>query len=458
MSAERISFLILFFLLTIQFAIFSAPPWPTSPKADEKYFVSKASAAADSQQYRWRPAGYATYLACCSRIVGFWEAARLPCTVIQFSLMALVLVLLHWLACRALPGSYWLCAVALVLGIQPWCFEDSRTMIPDSLTASITTIGIVGLFAYIQRSQKKVDSSLLVASAILCLAAWLRAEMIVIVPILIAAAILLKRLNEPVSARHLFYLLLISSMFLMAAIFIRANFVRKLALTSQGSLGLAGVSSWTKTWFSTEKTAYSNFLHGKKFLNADVRDFPDHAFADDAERNKIARAFQLLKTKKEYDLEVDRIFRGVAEKRSNENFLINRIFTKVWRTLQIWLYVDTNNRLLLVSGPSIRIFSSLILTGLYILKITLFLLAGYSFYQVVRNLTNGTLGWHHRLTALMLLCVITRTLLMGTVLDWTIHRYALVAWPAMLWCAISGITDLILQKNRQSTTLTLQHA
>jgi hypothetical protein len=458
MRPERISLLILFFLLAIQFSIFSAPPWPMRPKSDERYFVSEASSIGNTQQYRWRPAGYATYLACCSRIVGSWETARLPCGLIQFLLMTLVLVLFHWIACQALPRSYWLCVIAVVLGIQPWCFEDSRTMIPDSLTASLTTIGIIGLFVYIRRSQKTVDFSLLLFSTLLCVTAWLRAEMIVIVPVLITAAVLLKRLAKPVPSRELIYFCFISFVLLMAAIVVRTHFVRNLSL-SPGSVPVRGAWYWTKTWFSTEKTAYNNFLHDKKFLNADVRDFPDYTFADDSERNEIARAFHLMKTRKTYDLEVDRIFRDVADKRSKENFLINRIFTKIWRTLQLWLYVDSNNRLLLVSGSSETVFALFVVTGLYILKISIYLLAGYSFYQVVRNLLSGALLWHHQLTAMMLVCVIARTLLMGTVLDWTIHRYALVAWPAMLWCAISGMLDLVLQKNLNSASArTLQRA
>src|SRR5262249_22752874 len=151
---------------------------------------------------------------------------------------------------------------------------------------------------------------------------WLRAEMVLIIPLLIVAAVFLKRLTKPIRLRTLIHFCFISFLLLMAAITVRIHFVHGLALSPSSEVPHRGALNWTKTWFSTENNAFKNFLNSKRYLRAGVRDFPDYAFADDFERKEIAKAFDLIKARKTYDREIDRIFQGVADKRSRENYLI----------------------------------------------------------------------------------------------------------------------------------------
>lgn len=446
-SPARLSLLVLMLLLSLQLSVFSNPPWP-GRTGDEFRYTSKAKYLLEHGKLPraegkgdWRPVGYPVFLALCRSLASDWLGARALCAVVQFSLIAFVLLIFQCLACSALRKSYWLFLIAITLGAQPWTFEDCRNMLPDSLTASLTTLGILGLFGFVVKQGVIQNIFFFFSCLTLCATMFLRPEMIVMAPVLIGGALFLKQESRSILFRYSVYGAMLFFACLLLQVFYRNLSTGDLLPYGRFSLHKRGAHNWVNSWFSTEQNAYNRFLHGGKILNTSVDAFPKRAFADEFERIEIQKALDLARTKGVYDEQVDRLFQSVADKRLRDNFFVNAVLTRIWRTGMLWFNFERNNRLTMMLGPAIWTGKAVVYAS-YVMRISLFLLAGYALFSALRNFRNRTALWYHRLTALMFLCVLTRTLLIGMVLGWMIDRYALVAWPAMLWCAAAGMIDL----------------
>jgi len=445
-----LSSVFLLFLLTMQFLIFAFSPWPTKYQADENYYVTKAlslithgetpKAKGPGDLRPWRPAGYPQFIALCCLGDSHYKSIKYRCASMQFLLISLVLVCFHIFACFALGPSHQLYVIAFLTGIQPWTFSYSRLLYPDSLTASLLTLGLLGLFAFIRAGKSKTIlvyfslSILLLATTI-----TLRAEMIVLIPVFVLISVSIKYLKRIALVR-----ISIACGLIFVAV---AGLYAGYRLFSTGSVQMfgrfsihkRGALNWVGTWFATERSGFKRFLYGP--LNRSKFEMlPEHAFLDDFERSEIRRACELSGQRRVYDREVDKIFQNVADKRKREHFFINSVLTRTWAFLHLWVNPDVNEQLLRLV-PRESIFFIILVLGFAILKFVVYVLATLSFFQILRHSREGTLSWYHTLTILMIVCVFARTLLMGGFLGW-IHRYALPAWPAMLWCAISACIDI----------------
>jgi hypothetical protein len=200
-----------------------------------------------------------------------------------------------------------------------------------------------------------------------------------------------------------------------------------------------GAVNWTQTWFNTEKTALDKFAFGS--AEKKMENLPSYAFGDDLERKEIKRALSLIPVSGHTE-EVDAIFQKVADKRVRDNFFVNCILTRMSRTVNLWLNLQTNAQLLDALSGLPGFIRKPILAGFLLLKILVYCLAITSFFMLIRRVKNKTLQDHHYLTLLAAVSVLLTTILIGLVLGSNEHRFVLKVWPAMLWCAVSAIIDL----------------
>jgi hypothetical protein len=442
----RLSILLLLLLLSAQFAIFSGGRW-IGRTGDEPYYMTRAKQLLDKAELPkvegsgdWRPAGYSVFLAFFRGITRNWVSARMLCSFTQFTLLSLILLTFQTIACLFLKHSRAVFLTAILLGVQPWIFEDCRNLVPDSLTASLTTIGLLGLFASKYVKEKSHIIIFFLSALVLCTTIFLRPEMIAMAPLLICIGLFFQKQENPIFVRNVTIGLLILFILVGLQVLYRGSSNGKWEIYGNFSIKKRGAHSWTDSWFSTEQTAYTEFLHENKIFYITVDNFPKRAFADPWEKNTIREALARVQEQRTYDESADLLFQRVAEKRVRDNYFLNSGLTRLWRTLMMWFYFDGEN--LLSKNINQPVLKSTIIVGFYLFKMLIFGLAACSAVFTIRAIRNGTFAWYQHLTGLMIMCVIVRTFLMGLVLGWMIHRYALVAWPAMLWCAVSAIITI----------------
>ncbi len=441
--------LLLLSLLAVQCLVFIFSVWPPKLQGDEKYYVQSASqfleggnseSSQSLQKHKWRTRAYPLFIALCNTANETSGNLRYRCALVQLVLAICGILCLYYVASLILGSSPRLYLIAFLLGIQPWSLDLSRKLYPDSLTASLLTMGLLGLFAFIRAGKTISACCLFILSAVLLSATvFLRPEMIVIVPVFVLIAFHFKLLKKtiPLSVTIICSVLLVASAGLLSGD--RLNSKEEIGVFGKYSLEKPGALSWVQTWFATERTAIKNFLDGRFLNRVKFELLPDRAFADEQERTEIRKACELSEQRTKYDEDVDRIFREVAEKRKREHFFRHSVATRIWGMAHLWLNLEASEQWFQLLPKDSFLFVALVLCFVS-LKLMVFALAVLSVLQIFRYRRNGELRWYHSLTILMILCVVARTLLMGGMIGY-LHRYTLAAWPAMLWCAVSACID-----------------
>ncbi|MCI0602350.1 hypothetical protein L0156_05000 [bacterium] len=429
---------LLLLLLTVQCFVVIFSTWPPKFQGDETYYVTKAfykPLISDSH----RPQGYQLFIALCNLANDRAGNVRYRCAVVQLLLAIGVILFFYRIASRALGSSPRLYFVAFLLGIQPWVFDSTRRLYPDSLTASLLTFGLLGLFAFIRAAKPgSAFGFFFLSTLLLCATILLRPEMIVLTPVFLFVALVLKwRERVP-----LWIAMTLSLLFVASAGFLSGYHLilkGKVGVFGKFSLTKPGALNWVQTWFATERMGFKNFLNGPYMNRSKFDHLPDRAFSDEYERSEIRRACELSEQRRKYDQDVDDIFRKVAEKRKQEHFFRHSLLAKIWAMAQIWLNLVASEQWFRLVPHNGFLFLLMVLF-FFSLKLLVFSLAALSVLQVFRYQREKKLRWYHTLTILMILCVVIRTLLMGGMIGY-LHRYAIPAWPAMLWCAVSGCID-----------------
>jgi len=462
------SFSLLIVLIFGQFIIFSkeAVNRPHHFFGDEPYYVSKALyliqhgilPKADDKQAAlgeswegmsdFRPPGYPVFIALCNSFKFNIEHIRWRTSIIQFALMALVLVILYLIAFFALKGSKWLYLVAVILGFQPWAFEYVSSLYPDSLCASLTTISLIPLYMFIKTRKGILETIYILASSLLlCLTFMLRPEMIVLAPAIAIAALVIKSTRNCRVLKYVLFSGLIFLCFFSVQVGYRYYLTGKAELIPKYSYSNKGMVSWTGTWFNTEKNGMEIF----GWLSAEhkMEKLPPYAFGDDYEKEEITKALS-LKSVSGYTEEVDNIFQKIADKRIKDNPFFNCVLTRMWSTANLWLNLETNVQLLNALSSMPVLIRKIILAGFLLLKIFVYFLALVSFFLLIKALRAKTLHDYHYLTMLAMTNILLITIFIGFIFAECEHRYVLKAWPSMLWCAISAIIDLYVITNKQN--------
>ena len=383
----------------------------------------------------WRPRGYSLFIAICNVGNDSYNDVRYRCASVQMFLGVLVILCFYGLASVALGASKRLYFIAFLLGAQPWTLAHTRSMYPDSLTASLVTFGLLALFGFIRAQKRNTQLFFLGFSVLLFLACiLLRTEMLVLVSVIFCVGLAFK-LRERIPLKFAVTIAIV-------VVGCAGYYVGK-SLLSKGKFGVSakyklskgGEFLWVKSWFATEESGFDNLMNIPAWKPSIFQQLPNHAFSNESERNEIRKAFEICDKSQKYDKRADRIFRTVARKRFEANYFRNAILTKLWSVIHMWVNLETTEQWI---PPGKRVPSNLIRYSFFMFKLTIFFLTALSAIQVLRSPESP---WYHALTILMIVFVVDRTLLMGGMIGY-LHRYVVVAWPAMLWCAVSGCMSL----------------
>lgn len=377
----------------------------------------------------WRPQGYAVFLA----LVGPLDdpdALRLRVTVVQFGLIAALLVTIYLLAARATDHvrRHWM--AALLLALSPWPFEFANDIGPDTVNAFLT--GAALLLSWSWATSAKRGAPWLFAATLTASATLLfRPEMIAMAPVIAGAALLVRWRRSGFSWRDVATATLAFALVVSVQIAYRTQFTGQPGLFGALRISNRGAFAWTRTWLGTEKEAYDYVYAVTEGRPAAV---PSRAFGDASERVAIERAAQGAR-EHGYDEAADRIFAEVAAKRRQERPLLVAA-VRALNTVQLWVHLETSSPILDALTPVPRIIRRPILGMLLVLKIATVLLATAASVRALRRWLRGEADAFDAFTLLCATYILARTLFVGLVLDWRVHRYALSAWAPMLWCAL----------------------
>jgi hypothetical protein len=436
--------LLLAFLLICQAALLVRPHQPFN--GDEPYYVEKArfffeygrfeNVSAEAMAVErgerwgtsdWRPQGYPLFLAALS-LGDFRDASlRSRVTAAQFALIAVAVWLLFEIM-RPRLGYPHLMTVAAILGAIPWPYEFVATLSPDSLTASITFFSIVILW----RSLEKENIPLLFVGAfLLSTTLLLRPEMVVVAPVSLAATILIRRFDRRTFLKRTFACAAAFAIVVAMQVAYRINVTGHPGLFGGLHIRDSGAFAWTNTWLGSENEAY-NFIYGLSTGDVDVSELPARAFSDAEERQAVERAVLVDRNRRSYGPDIDAVFQRLAEKRRREHPFLAIVGTRIWHSVHLWVNLETSSQLLDALAHVPRSIRRPILGGLLLLKLALLSLFVVG---VMRARKSGA-------PALIMLCasiVIGRTLVLGTALNWTAHRYMLPAWLSLIACAMASL-------------------
>jgi hypothetical protein len=378
----------------------------------------------------WRPQGFTVFLAVCS--LGDFDAPdttlRLRVTVVQFLLLASILLWLYRLAVRG-GFSPWVSAV--ILGASPWTFEFVNDLGADSLNAFVASLALLLLWRWVAAAHRTTDR-LFWAAFTASLPLLLRPEMIVLAPVMVGLAILLR---WPPRGRDLAAAAI--------AFTIVAGVQVAYRLSVAGEIGIyggrqqivnRGAFHWAETWPGTEKEGY-DFVY--LLTEGRVLSLPDRAFADADEKKRVQQILDRVRATGRYTSEDDAAFERLASERKRR-FPILVASLRLWHVAHLWLNNENPNPILVALTPVPRVVRRPIYGALLLLRVVIYSLAIIATARALARFNRGEADAFDRLTLLMAGLIVARSVLVGGIFNWKVHRYVLTAWPAMLWCACAA--------------------
>lgn len=401
---------------------------------DEFYYVAKARYLAEHHRFApidphalaaerglewgnsdWRPPGYPLLLAAIS-LGDFSDPAgalRFRVTLAQFAMVAAALLALYRAAVQAGAPPY---AAALLLGVPPWTFGVVNEIGPDPENLALVAFGLLAL------GQRRIA----LGTLLLSLTLFFRPEMIVLPPIIVVIALLLwrrKTFLRDAAVAAAVYLLVVG-----AQVAYRTSFTGKPGVFGSLHIYNRGAFDWANSWLGTEKETY-DFV----YLLGEGRParVPERAFDSAAERAAVEQIVERVTARRRYTADDDAAFEVLAREKQRQH-PIRVLLLRGWHTVHLWLNLETNNPLLGAMAHVPRPIRLPIWGALLLLRLAALLLAAIAFVRALR-------GQGDRLVLLMMSYAIARSLLVGAVLNWNVHRYALSAWPPVLWCACMAL-------------------
>jgi hypothetical protein len=450
--SAHLSWVLLALLLGAQSFLVFCGEWPVGLGGDEPGYVQKAVSFIETGRFPaarpdlrliedgellgwgdWQPYGYPLFVAAANAFRFDASRIRLRTTFVQFALASAVLLVLHGLVIAAWPESIPRFACACILGAQPWSYEYVRSVVPDSATASTTTAGLIALGAFVSWNGPRSIAALFAGSLLLSSAFLLRPEVIVLAPILVGVAILVRGANSRAIARFAAWGAAPFAIIFLTQIAYRWSYAGRPQVFGRFVSPDRAAYDWVHTWFGTEHEMY-DFVYGLPSGQSRVDRLPERAFASDGERRRITYASDLVALRG-HSWESEAIFREVADRRIQTSWLLNCAAPRVWRTLHLWLNLETNEQLLRFLGQYAPRVRRPLLGAVLAFKAAILSLGLLSAPILFRRRAAGQPRWVDRVTFLMIIYVLLRTALIGVVLGYGVHRYMLTAWPSMLWSA-----------------------
>jgi hypothetical protein len=407
---------------------------------DEVYYVAKARYLAEHHRFApidpralevergrawgnsdWRPAGYPLLVAAIS-LGDFRDPAgalRLRVTIVQFLMVAAALLALYRLAVDCGVEGRARYAAAVLLALPPWTFAVVNEIGPDPENLALVTFGLIAL------GRKRVVP----AAILLSLTFFFRPEMIVLPPVLIGFALLAWHRTtfwrDAVVAASIYLALVGVQVAYRTALTGRPGVFGGLHIYNRGAF------DWANTWVGTEKETYDFVYNLGEALPARV---PDRAFDSDAERAAVERIVARVRARGVYAAEDDAEFERLAQEKARAHPL-RVLALRGWHTVHLWLNVEQNNPLLEAMARVPRALRLPVWGALLLLRLAALALAAMAGLRAFRGRTDAV----SRFVLLFLFFAVVRSLFIGAVLNWNVHRYVLSAWPPVLWCAAAAL-------------------
>lgn len=389
----------------------------------------------------WRPPGYAIFLAAISG-GDFSDPAgslRLRVTVAQLLMVAASLLCLYRVAVAAGAPRY---AAATLLGVPPWTFFAVNEIGPDPETLFLVTCALLLLWRWVVA--KHLGTLWLTsATAVFTISLFLRPEMIVMPPLLVAAAMLLRTRVARVSIHQIAAAALVFCALVGLEVAYRTWFTGRVGVFGGLHIYNSGAFDWANGWLGTEKETYDFVYALGEGKPASV---PERAFDSTKERNEVLGLVAGIAARGVYTAADDAAFERLAEQKRRDHPL-RVVLLRGWHTIHLWLNVENNSPLLDAMTVVPRTFRRPFYGALLLLRIAALALACFALVRVIREIRFGTFDRYTLLVALLLFYVAARSILTGVVLNWNVHRYVLSAWPPLLCCAA-----IAMRKKKTSQT------
>lgn len=416
--------------------------------SDEFYYVAKGQYLASHHRFApadpralavergeawgnsdWRPPGYAITLAALSGN-DFRDpsgALRVRVTVAHLVMIAASLLALYCVAVAAGAPRY---AAAILLGAPPWTFFAVNEIGPDPENLLLVTCALLLLWRWV--IAKRLGTLWLTsATAVATLALFFRPEMIVMPPLLIAAAALLRTRVARVSMRQIAAAALVYCALVGLEVAYRTWFTGRVGVFGGLHIYNGGAFDWADSWLGTEKETYDFVYSLGEGKSARV---PERAFDSAAERDEILRLVANIAARGAYSALDDAAFERLAQQKRRAHPM-RVMLLRGWHTIHLWLNVENNGPLLEAMAIVPRAPRRAFYGALLLLRIAALALACLALARSVRELRLGRFDGYTLLVLLMLFYVAARSTLTGLVLNWNVHRYVLSAWPPLLCCA-----------------------
>ena len=442
-ASPRIAWIVLVTLLAVQAVLVAGLP-PSPFVGDEPYYVNKAryfaehgtfprvSAAARAAEAGaggdsdWRPPGYPLFVAAVSG--GNFEPETLRPRVAAVQFLGVALVAVTALACLStFAGGRTMLVAALVLGAAPWPFDFVSLVGADSLNATVSFFGLIALWRWTRGAggcAGLFGASLLFSSAFL-----LRPEMIAVVPLPIAVAVILRtvslrsflRLGATAAAA---FLCVVAAQYAY-----RTHLIGRVEPSLFGGLHIynAGAFAWVHSWVGTEDEAY-DFVY--ELPEGGRRTLPARAFRDEEERRAVD-ALRDAARRQGYTVEIDRAFGELAARRRRDDPFFAIVVPRLWHAMHLYLNLETNDQLLHALRRVPRTPRRGLIGLLLGLKVALLAAFAVKTARLLRGRWRAM-----QLPALLASFVVARTVLVGLILDWMPHRYALMCWMPLIVVAL----------------------
>ncbi len=437
-NASAAATLLLGALLTVQIllAIRSA----TGPLAgDEPYYAAKARYFAEHHRFApassselavesgrrwgvsdWRPPGYPLFVAFVAGRNFDPPGLHRRVAAIQSGLMAIAIILVFRTIARLTSNRSHL-AIAAALGVAPWPFEFTTLIGPDSLTASVSAIGLVVLASAVRKSSARAAFA---GALLLSITFTFRPETIVLPPLLIVAAALL-------SSRHRRHIFLAGvgafAIVLAGQCAYREAFVGRLQVFGPQRLPDQGAFDWAGTWIGTE---HENDYFVFSLRNGQgARSVPDRAFGDAAEQAAFETIINRVQREGGYSETDDRAFAALARKRWHDH-PVTVLAARLWHPIHLWVNSETNSQLLAAFTRVPRRVRQALLGMLLLFKLAAIAAFAFAVVQTVRK------GPAEPFSALCILFVVVRTVLIGVILNSQGHRLMVSDWTPLLASSI----------------------
>lgn len=452
LDGDALPFALLILLLLAQFAL-TLTHYARPIGADERYWIGKARYLTEHGRFPpiapealaaqkgawglsdWRPPGFPLFLAALS--LGDFDdpgtVLRLRVTIAQFVLLAGIVIALFRIALAAgLHGRRRL-AAAVILGAAPWTFGFADDMSgADAFNAFMISAALLLLWRWIAEPRHGAVW-LFWASVAASLPLLIRPEMIVLAPVVVGLAMLLRwppRLAEMAAAVAAFLLVAGAQVAYRASVTGEPGFYGGLHIRNRGAF------HWASTWPGTEKEGY-DFVYALTEARYE-RPLPDRAFANEEERRTVQQIIDRVLARGHYAEEDDAAFDRLArERNARAPWLAPAL--RVWHTAALWLNTENPPAILQALAPVPRSVRRPIYGALLLFRLACYALAIAATIRALIRLRRGEADAFDRLTLLMAGFILARSLLIGMVLNWKVYRYASAAWPAMLWCAASAL-------------------